>query len=93
MSTTQNKEYPLSGNTFFKALKTTHRIPSQGYTIFERVKKLLPEFLNLSGNEIVEQKNKGTNLTEDKETPLVSFSGDTQMNNQEGSKEKLISGE
>lgn len=79
VSTTQNKEYPLSGNTFFKALKTTHRIPSQGYTIFERVKKLLPEFLNLSGNEIVEQKNKGTNLTEDKETPLVSFSGDTQI--------------
>ena len=51
----------------------------EGYTIFERVKKLLPEFLNLSGNEIVEQKNKGTNLTEDKETPLVSFSGDTQI--------------
>ncbi|HRG45963.1 MAG TPA: MBL fold metallo-hydrolase [Leptospiraceae bacterium] len=79
VSTATNKEYALNPNTFFKAFKTTHRIPSQGYTIFERVKKILPEFADLNGPELVKLKAKGEILTEDKETPLVSFSGDTQI--------------
>ena len=66
-------------NTFFKAYKTTHRIPSQGYTIFETVKKLKPEFSDLKGEELVRLKANGQNITEEKETPLVSFSGDTQI--------------
>jgi ribonuclease Z len=79
ISTPTNKEFALNPNTFFKAFKTTHRVSSQGYTIFERVKKLIPKFVNLTGHEIVELKYKGEIITEDKETPLVSFSGDTQI--------------
>ena len=79
VSTALNTEYPLNSNTFFKAFKTTHRIAPQGYTIFERVKKILPEYADLASNEIVSLKSKGANLTVDKESPLVSFSGDTQI--------------
>lgn len=79
ISTEANKPFPLSPNTFFKAYKTTHRIPSQGYTIFETVKKLKPEFSDLNGGELVRLKANGQNITEEKDTPLVSFSGDTQI--------------
>jgi len=79
ISTPVNTSFALTPNTFFKAFKTTHRIPSQGYTIFETVKKLLPEYSDLKGSDIVELKTKGKTITEDKETPLVSFSGDTQI--------------
>ena len=37
------------------------------------------EFADLNGQELVKLKAKGEILTEDKETPLISFSGDTQI--------------
>ncbi|HMV43626.1 MAG TPA: MBL fold metallo-hydrolase [Leptospiraceae bacterium] len=79
ISTPTNKEFSLTANTFFKAYQTTHRIPSQGYTIFEKVKKIKSEYASLSSAEIVQLKSKGENLTEEKSLPLVSFSGDTQI--------------
>ncbi len=79
VSTPTNQKFALNPTTFFKAFKTTHRIPSQGYTIFDTVKKLLPKYANLDRNELLEKKAQGEILTEDKETPLVSFSGDTQI--------------
>lgn len=79
ISTPTNKEFPLNGNSFFKAFKTTHRIASQGYTVFERVRKLLPEFAGLTGQEIVKRKSRGEIVTEIRECPTISFSGDTQI--------------
>lgn len=73
------KEYPLNSTCLFKPLKSIHRVNSQGYTIFERVKKLLPEYANLSPQEIVQLKDKKVPITEEKDTAIFSFSGDTQI--------------
>lgn len=79
IKTPVNTEFELNQNTFFKAYKTTHRIPSQGYTIFDKVHKLKKEYLNLDATEIHQLKKKGTILTDLISKPMISFSGDTQI--------------
>lgn len=79
VKTPMNQEFPLNQNTYFKAYKTTHRIPSQGYTIFDRVLKLKSEYIDLSRDEIFKLKQQKIEITEPVSKPIISFSGDTQI--------------
>ncbi len=69
----------LKPGFFFKPWSTFHRVPSFGYTVYETKKKLKKEFNSLSAEEIRILKSNGQELTEDIQTPLVSFSGDTKI--------------
>jgi ribonuclease Z len=73
------QKYSLDDHHYFKPFKTFHRVPSLGYTIFESRKKLKPEYLKLSQDEIVDFKNKGVELTEEISLPIFSYTGDTTM--------------
>lgn len=70
--------YPLFGNFSFRAVRSVHRVASNGYTIYERVRKLRKEYSHLTGPQIAEMK-KTMNLFEDVQSPVVTFSGDTQI--------------
>lgn len=69
----------LKPGFFFKPWSTFHRVPSFGYTVYETKKKLRKEFNDLSADEIRKLKSNGEELTEDIQTPIVSFSGDTKI--------------
>lgn len=71
------KEYELSRELVFIAFKTVHRVPSLGFVIFERRKKLKPEYLNLSGEEIKQLRQNGTEVTHEIRIPLIAYTGDT----------------
>lgn len=72
-------KYQLDNNHYFKPFKTFHRVPSVGYTIFETRKKLKTEFLNSTQQEILDQKSRGVELTEEISLPMFSYTGDTTM--------------
>ena len=74
-----NKFYHLQGNNYFKAVKSVHRVPSNGYTIFEKTRKLKEEFQKLPSNKIAELKSKGIDMFYEYYIPLITFSGDTQI--------------
>jgi ribonuclease Z len=76
---TADEEIPLKGNHFIKAFPTVHRVDSFGYTLFQRQKKLAREFQGQSQDDIVKAKGQGKELHEILEIPLVSFTGDTQI--------------
>jgi ribonuclease Z len=76
---TVGEEISLGRNIFMKPFKTVHRVDSVGYTLFQRRTKLKEEFKKLTQNEIVELRNSGTVLHHEIETPMVSFTGDTQI--------------
>jgi ribonuclease Z len=76
---TADEEIPVKGNFFIKAFPTTHRIESFGYTLFQRQKKLRSEYHGFSQDQIVDLKHQGQELHAIQETPLVSFTGDTQI--------------
>jgi len=72
-------EIPLNAQTYIKVFPTTHRIESYGYTIFEIHKKLKKQYLGLPQQEIVELRRKGHEVNEVHHIPVVSFTGDTQI--------------
>lgn len=73
----KGQEYELSRELVFVALKTTHRVPSLGFVIFERRKKLKPEYTELTGDEIKQLRQNGTDVTHEVRIPIVAYTGDT----------------
>lgn len=69
----------LNPQTYVKVFPTTHRVDSFGYTVFEIHKKLKAEFQGLSEKEIVDLRRQGKEVNEAVHTPVVSFTGDTQI--------------
>ena len=70
-------EIELSRELVMKVLKTKHTIPSVGYVIFERRKKLKQKYLGLSGDQIRDLRESGVEISEEKRLPIVGFTGDT----------------
>ncbi len=74
-----NQMYYIYGNYYFKAIPSYHRIPSYGYVIFEKKKKLKEEYKNLPGHQIAELRKTNPDIIEEKYEPIITFSGDTQI--------------
>jgi ribonuclease Z len=56
---------------------TTHTVPSVGYQVWLRRKKLKPEYQNLTGDQIRDIRLSGTEVSAEVRTPLVCYTGDT----------------
>lgn len=74
---TAGQEIELSRELVMTVHRTTHTIPSVGYIVWERRKKLKPEYLPLSGPEIRDLKMQGVEITAEMRLPLVGYTGDT----------------
>lgn len=67
----------LKGNLWVKALKTFHPVPSLGYLLYEKVKKLREEFRTLEGRKIKQLKDEGVDIEEVIERPRLAYLTDT----------------
>ena len=76
---TEGTAYNLRPPYFFKIFTTYHRVPSTGYTVFERKKKLREEFHGLPADELIRLRKEGRELELHTEEPVVSFTGDTKI--------------
>ncbi len=56
---------------------TKHTVPSVGYVVWERRRKLRPEFRHLSGDQIRDLRLGGTDVTAEQRLPLVAYLGDS----------------
>ena len=74
---TAGDEFELSRELVVKTLRTTHTVTSMGYVIFERRNKLKPEFRELSGEQIRDLRESGTEVTEEIRVPIIGYTGDT----------------
>ncbi len=72
-----DQEFDLSRELVVRAVETKHRIYSLGFVVFERRNKLKPEFSELSGDQIRDLKNAGTEITNEIRFPLIGYTGDT----------------
>jgi ribonuclease Z len=71
-------EYQIKPNLFARAFPTKHSAGSLGFTVLEKRKKLKPEYVGLSGPQIVELKKQGVQIDNPLEIPIVTYLGDTQ---------------
>jgi ribonuclease Z len=71
------QEVELSRELVVSVFGTRHTIPSLGFLVWERRKKLRPEYFNLSGNQIRDLRLAGTDVTTEIRLPRVAYMGDT----------------
>ncbi len=71
------QEIELSRELIVTTHQTVHSVPSLGYTVWERRKKLRPEFQDLSGLEIRDLRLSGTEVSAETRFPRVAFLGDS----------------
>ena len=70
-------EIELSRELVVKAFPTRHTIPSLGYLVWERRKKLKPEYHDLSGEQIRDLRLSGVEVSSEIRLPRVAYLGDT----------------
>lgn len=74
---TANQEFELSRELVVTTTATRHTVPSLGYIIWDRRRKLKPEFTHLSGDQIRDLKLSGVEVTHELRIPLIAYTGDT----------------
>jgi ribonuclease Z len=70
-------EVEISRELVAKAFATKHTIPSLGYLVWERRKKLKPEYQSLSGEQIRDLRLSGVEVSAEIRLPKVAYLGDT----------------
>lgn len=70
-------EFELSRENVVTVFRTKHTVPSVGYVIWERRRKLKPEYRELAGDQIRDLRLGGTEVTQELREPVVCYVGDT----------------
>ena len=70
-------EIELSRELVVTAVATRHTVPSLGYVVWDRRRKLRPEFQDLPGEKIRDLRLSGTEVTEELRRPRVAYLGDS----------------
>ena len=70
-------EIELSREHVVTVSATKHTVPSFGFVVWERRRKLKSEFQHLAGNEIRDLRLSGTDVTEEKRIAKIAYVGDS----------------
>jgi len=70
-------EVELSRELVVTASATKHTVPSLGYVVWDRRRKLKAQYRDLSGDQIRDLRLGGAEVTEEVRQPLVAYAGDT----------------
>jgi ribonuclease Z len=71
------QELELSRELILGVVATRHTVPSVGYILYERRKKLKTEYQTLTGEQIRDLRLSGVEVSEEHRFPLVGYTGDT----------------
>lgn len=70
-------EIELSREHVVEVLATRHTVPSVGFVVHERRKKLKPEYQNLEGPQIRDLRLSGVEVSAETRVPILGYTGDT----------------
>ncbi|MBY0586721.1 metal-dependent hydrolase [bacterium] len=70
-------EFDLSREHVLTVYPTYHTIPSVGYVVWDRRRKLKEEYFHLTGEQIRDLRFSGVEVSREVRTPLVSYLGDS----------------
>jgi ribonuclease Z len=72
-------ELPLGKGRWVRPFRTFHRVPSQGYSIWEQRHRLRDEFRDLPGARLAGLRAQGVDIERRHDVALISFTGDTRI--------------
>jgi len=70
-------EVELSRELVVTTSATRHTVPSLGFVLWERRRKLKPEYITLTGDQIRDLRMAGVDVTEERRIPKVAYLGDS----------------
>lgn len=70
-------EIELNREQVVTVVNTVHTVPSRGFVVSERRRKLKPEYVGLPGEKIKALRLSGVEITREERVPLVAYTGDT----------------
>lgn len=70
-------EIELSREHVVTVSETTHTVPSFGFVVWERRRKLKAEYQSLAGSQIRDLRLSGTEVTEERRVPRFAYLGDS----------------
>src|SRR6185436_5185576 len=70
-------ELELSRELVATVVATTHTVPSVGYIVWERRRKLNSQFTTLSGDQIRDLRLSGVDVTHEVRVPIIAYLGDS----------------
>lgn len=70
-------EIELSREHVITVSETKHTVPSVGFVVWERRKKLKPEYQQLTGEQIRDVRLSGIDVSEEKRLPILAYLGDS----------------
>ena len=71
------EELEIKHNVYLRAFATVHTVPSLGFVVVERRSKLRADLVGLEQQQLIELKNRGEQITQTVDIPLVCYTGDT----------------
>lgn len=71
------EDLEIKNNIVLRPFHTEHTCPSSGYTIIEKRTKLKPELVGLPQEKIRELRQRGEEIVNNFEVPLIAYTGDT----------------
>ncbi len=77
VGTSPGEEIELSRDLIVSVSETAHTVPSLGYVVWERRRKLMAQYRDLSGDQIRDLRLSGKDITDEVRTPLVAYLGDS----------------
>ena len=75
----QGDELELSRELVVSVHRVKHTVPALGYIVWERRKKLKPEYQELSGEQIRDIRLAGTEVSQEVRLPRVAYLGDSSI--------------
>ena len=81
------QEIELSRELVVKVLPTIHTVPSVGYLVSQRRRKLKAEYQTLKGEQIRDLRQSGVDVTDEHRHPLLAYLGDSRAEAMDNSPE------
>lgn len=79
ISANHGDQISVSNDNFVVPFRTFHRVTSNGYTLYQKIKKLKKVYTSLPQKELVELKESGTEINDFSNNAIFSFTGDTKI--------------
>lgn len=72
-----DQEIELTRELVVSVSATTHTVPSVGYVVWDRRKKLKEEYTGLEGHQIRDLRESGVEITHEVRKPIIAYLGDS----------------
>jgi len=74
-----DEQVQIKNNIFLRGIEVSHTVPAMGYAVIEHRSKLKPELREFPQQTLREMRERGEDITNTHQIPLLAYTGDTEF--------------